>query len=301
MMLILHNLILLMLAPAMLGVINKTKAWFSGRTGAPIIQPYFTLAKLLRKGAVYSDTTTWIFRTAPIITLSAALVAAMIIPIPGSRAPLAFGGDLFLFAYLLGVMRFATVLGALDTGSSFEGMGASREVTFAALAEPVLLLSLGAIAWLTKSTSLSEINTHITMALWAHSAAPMTLICVALFTVFLAENSRLPVDDPNTHLELTMIHEVMILDHSGPDLAFIHLAASIKHWLIAALIAGIIVPSSDMHPRPALLAWIGVMVLIAMLTAGIESSIARLRLLYIPKLLVGASAISFVAVMLVLR
>lgn len=301
MILIFHNLILLMLAPAMLGVINKTKAWFSGRTGAPIIQPYFTLAKLLRKGIVYSDTTTWIFKAAPIITLSAVLVAAMIIPIPGSRAPLAFSGDLFLFAYLLGLMRFVTVLGALDTGSSFEGMGASREVTFAVLAEPVLLISLGTIAWITKSTSLSDMNAHITVSLWAHSAAPMTLICVALFAVFLAENSRIPVDDPNTHLELTMIHEVMVLDHSGPDLAFIHLAASIKHWVIAALIAVIIVPASDMNPRVAQLAWLGVMVLIAILTGVIESSIARLRLVYIPKLLVGASAISFVAVMLVLR
>jgi len=298
---ILYNLILLSLAPALLGVINKTKAWFAGRTGAPLLQPYFTIAKLLRKGAVYGDSTTWIFRIAPTISLAAVLLAAMILPIPGSRAPLAFDGDLFLFAYLLGLMRFVTVLAALDTGSSFEGMGASREVTFAALCEPILLLSLAGAAWITKGTSLSDINAQISGTLWAHAAPQMALICVALYTVFLAENSRLPVDDPNTHLELTMIHEVMVLDHSGPDLAYIHIAASIKHFVIAGLIAGLIVPSAHITPPLALMAWAGVMLVIALLTGFIESSIARLRLEYIPQLLVGATAISFVAVMLVLR
>lgn len=301
MMPIIYHLLLLTLAPAMLGVINKSKAWMAGRTGAPILQPYFNLAKLIRKGAVYSQATTWIFRTAPAVSLASVLVAAMIVPIPGLRTPLSFGGDIFLFAYLLGLMRFVTVLAALDTGSSFEGMGASREVTFAALAEPVLLLSLASIVWMTESTSLSTIGTQISLSLWSQSAAPMTLLCIALYAVFLAENSRIPVDDPNTHLELTMIHEVMVLDHSGPDLAYIHLAAAIKHWILASLLAGFIIPSAGMDPHIALVAWLGGMLSVSLLTGLIESSIARLRLLYVPQLLVGATAISLVVVMLVLR
>ena len=137
-----HILLALALAPLLLGVINRTKAFFAGRNGQPLFQLYYDLAKLLRKGAVYSRTTSWVFRAGPIVGLAAVVLATAIVPLAGVGAPLAFAGDLVLFAYLLGLMRFFTVIAALDTGSAFEGMGASREVQFSALAEPVLFLSL---------------------------------------------------------------------------------------------------------------------------------------------------------------
>ncbi|PKN18816.1 MAG: hydrogenase, partial [Deltaproteobacteria bacterium HGW-Deltaproteobacteria-22] len=219
----------LLLAPLLQGIVNRTKARFGGRRGQPLLQAYFDLLKLLRKGAVYSRTTTWIFRAGPSIGLAATLVALTLIPI-GRGAPSAmhFTGDLFLLAYCLGLVRFFTVLAALDTGSAFEGMGASREVQFSALAEPALIVALAALARLSGHLSLSDITAAIGVTSWEVAGPALALIALALFVVFLSENSRIPVDDPNTHLELTMIHEVMILDHSGPDLAFIEYGAALK-------------------------------------------------------------------------
>ena len=151
----LQPLFALLFSPLMLGVINRTKAWFAGRRGQPLLQAYYDLYKLLRKGAVYSGATTWVFRAGPVVGLSAVLIALMLVPLGGQPAPLAFPGDFILLAYLLGLMRFFTVAAALDTGSSFEAMGASREVTFSALAEPALLLGLAVVARQTASLSLS--------------------------------------------------------------------------------------------------------------------------------------------------
>ena len=167
----------------------------------------------------------------------------MLLPFGGSRAPLSFAGDIILFAYLLGLARMFTVLAALDTGSSFEGMGASREVLFSALAEPSLLLALAAVTRQTGSVSLSDMHLALSTTAWGHSALLLNLVAVVLLVVFLAENSRIPVDDPNTHLELTMIHEVMVLDHGGPDLAFILYAAALKLWLFGALIVDLVIPA----------------------------------------------------------
>jgi formate hydrogenlyase subunit 4 len=293
----LNILLGLLFAPLFLGISNKTKASFAGRTGQPLLQSYYDIIKQLQKGAVYSKTTSWIFRAGPVVGLSAILVALVIVPLGGIAAPLAFSGDLLLLAYILGTMRFFTVIAALDTGSSFEGMGASREVLFSALAEPAFLIGLAAIARETGVLSLSQ------MLPAAHFFSPeVVLVVIALLVVFLCENARIPFDDPNTHLELTMIHEVMVLDHSGPDFALILYSSALKLWVLGLVIVGMVFPSSADYfwPVPVFMALCG-LILLAVIVGVIESTMARLRLLRIPQLLVAAGSLSAFAFILVLR
>jgi formate hydrogenlyase subunit 4 len=296
-----HCLLALGLAPLLLGLVTRTKAMVAGRSGQPLLQPYHDVAKLLRKGAVYGRTTTWVFRMGPVAGLAAVLTALTLVPFAGAAAVWSFPGDVVLFVYLLGVMRFVTALAALDTGSSFEGMGASREVTFAALAEPAILLGLAATMRLTGSTSLSTMYPGLGITTWTHAAPALALVAAALLVVFLAENGRIPVDDPTTHLELTMIHEVMVLDHGGPDLAFILYAAALKLWLLGALLTGLLVPVHTGSP------WLDTgiatvaMAALAVATGLVESSMARLRLVHVPQLLAGAGVLAALALMLVLR
>ncbi|MBN1490559.1 MAG: NADH-quinone oxidoreductase subunit H [Phycisphaerae bacterium] len=294
-------LLALVLAPLLPGVINKVKAFVAGRTGPPIVQLYHDMFKLLGKGAVYSETTTSVFRFAPLAGLAAVIVALTLLPIGSVRALLAFPGDLVLLAYLLGLMRFLTVIGALDTGSSFEGMGASREVQFSALAEPVLMLTMVALARQADNLSLSGIYPAITGNTWVQAGPALAMISAALLAVSLAENARIPVDDPNTHLELTMIHEVMVLDFSGPDLAFIHYAAALKLWVFGSLLVGLCLPLRTGQALADVGAFLAGMFLFATVIGIIESTMARLRLLRVPQMLVGAGAIAIVALVLVLR
>jgi formate hydrogenlyase subunit 4 len=283
-------------APLLLGVINRTKALFAGRVGPPLLQPYYDLARLLRKGAVYSTTTTWVFRAGPMVGLAALVVAAAIVPFGGNSAPLVFDGDIVLLAYLLGLARLATVLAALDTGSAFEGMGASREVWYSALAEPVLFLGIGALARETDTLSLFDIQAGLSGR--GGLSLTQALVAAALLVVFLCENARIPVDDPNTHLELTMIHEVMVLDHSGPDLTFILYGAALKLWLLGALMVGMLLPPWTglfFVDLPLALAGMGAL---AVGVGVIESTIARLRLVTVPQLLVGAGTFSVLALLL---
>jgi formate hydrogenlyase subunit 4 len=290
----------LLLAPLLAGVVNRTKAVFAGRTGPPLLQMHRDLAKLVRKGAVYSRTTTFVFRAGPVVGLGALLAAIAIVPSAGAPALLSFPGDLVLFVYLLALARFAAVLAALDTGSSFEGMGASREVQFAALAEPALLLGLAAIARQTGSLSLSGMLGTVTGGVWSSAGPALALVAAALLVVFLAENSRIPFDDPNTHLELTMVHEVMVLDHGGPDLAIIELASAIKMWILGSIVVGILVPVRTGSPLVDAGAFLAGMAALGVLTGIVESSMARLRLSSVPQLLVGAGALSALALILVL-
>jgi formate hydrogenlyase subunit 4 len=291
----------LVLAPLLLGIINRTKSAFGGRRGPPLCQAYFDLAKLLRKGVVYSRTTTWIFRAGPMIGLSAAVAALSLLPVAGTPAVFSFGGDLVLFAYGLGLMRFCTVLAALDTGSSFEGMGASREVQFSALAEPALILGLAALARMTGSLSLSSIYSKISPELWQTTGPAMALAAAAFLIVCLVENSRIPFDDPNTHLELTMIHEVMVLDHSGPDLAFILYGAALKLWVLGALIVNIFLTPLGLTGGVALGGLVLGMMLLAVVIGIVESVMARLPLLRVPQLLIGAGSLSLLAFVLAVR
>jgi len=287
----------LLLAPLLLGIINKTKAFFAGRTGQPLFQAYLDIIKQLRKGAVYSQTTSLIFRAGPVIGLASVLIALAIVPLGGVAAPLAFSGDLLIFAYILGLMRFFTVLAALDTGSSFEGMGASREVLFSALAEPALLIGLAAIARETHAMSLSQMLPAVSFL-----SPEVVLVTVALFIVYLCENARIPFDDPNTHLELTMIHEVMVLDHSGPDFAFILYGSALKLWVLGLIIIGIVFPaSSGSFWFISVISAIGGLFFLAVIVGIIESTMARLRLIRIPQLLVAAGSLSLFAFILVLR
>src|SRR5208337_114635 len=201
-----------------------------------------------------------------------------------------------LAAYLLGLMRFFTILAALDTGSSFEGMGASREAFYSALAEPALLLGLAAMAAQSHSMSLSAMYAAVTPSAMTSFAGPaLLLVATALLIVFLAENARIPIDDPNTHLELTMIHEVMVLDHGGPDLAMIQYGAMLKLWLLGTLLVGILVPVRSGWWGVDLAAGMGGMAVLAALVGAIESTIARLRLVRVPQFLVAASVLSILA------
>jgi formate hydrogenlyase subunit 4 len=293
-------LLALVLSPLLPGIINRIKALFAGRRGTPLLQIYFDLWKLLHKGAVYSRTTTWIFRAGPMLGLAAVLTAAMLVPLGNFPALIAFPADFLLFAGLLGLMRFFTVLAALDTGSSFEGMGASREVFFSALAEPALLVALATLARQAGSYSLSTLLGQVAGGHWLHLGPVLALVMIALMIVLLAENARIPVDDPNTHLELTMIHEVMVLDHGGPDFAFIVYGAALKLWLLAALVVGMVVPATG-APGLDLALVMGGMFAVAVVVGVVESVMARLRLAMVPQLLVGAGALAAAAFLLGLK
>lgn len=290
-------LLALILSPLLPGVINRTKALFAGRRGQPLLQTYFDLWKLLQKGAVYSRTTTWLFRTGPMLGLAAVLMAATLVPLGHFPALIAFPADFILFAGLLGLMRFFTVVAALDTGSSFEGMGASREAFFSALAEPALLVALATLARQAQDLSLSTIFNQVSGGHWLQAGPVLALVFIALMIVLLAENSRIPVDDPNTHLELTMIHEVMVLDHGGPDFAFILYSAALKLWVLAALVVGMVVPATE-APWLNLVLSVGGMFAVAVIVGVVESVMARLRLLLLPQLLVGAGALAAMAFLL---
>ncbi len=292
-------LLYLALPPLLLGVVNRVKALLAGRQGPPLWQLYADLWRLARKGAVYSRTTTWVFRAGPVVTLAGVATAGLFMAFGGAPAALSFSGDFILFAYLLGLARFATVLAALDTGSSFEGMGAAREVSFASLAEPATFLALLTVARATGSTSLSGMLGPALPGAWARAAPALLLVTIALFVVALAENSRVPVDDPNTHLELTMIHEVMVLDHSGPDLALILYGASLKLFLFGALFTRLALGVAG--GTAGLVLFLAGMFAFAALVGAVESTMARLRLVRVPQLLVGASVLSAFGLVLLLR
>jgi formate hydrogenlyase subunit 4 len=296
-----HLLLAFALAPLLLGVVNRTKAVFAGRTGPPLLQGYCDLLKLLRKGEVRSRTTTWVFGTGPLVGRAATAVAAATLPMAGAAAPIAFPGDFVLLAYLLGLARFFTVVAALDTGSAFEGMGASREVALSALVEPTLFLGLVALGRRAGAFSLSGMYQAATPELWAHAGPELALVAVALMVIVLAENSRIPVDDPNTHLELTMIHEVMVLDHSGPTFAGILYGAALKLWVLGALFVGLVLPVRTGNPWLDGAAFLAGMLGLAVVIGVIESVMARLRLVRLPQMLAGAGALAALALVLSFR
>jgi formate hydrogenlyase subunit 4 len=212
-----------------------------------------------------------------------------------------FGGDFILFANLLGLARFATVLAALDTGSSFEGMGAAREATYSAIAEPALFLGLVSLARSTGALDLSHMLGSQLHPVWWTDGPALLLVGLAIFVVALAENARVPVDDPSTHLELTMIHEVMVLDHSGPDFAIVQYGASLKLYLFGALIVRLALGALAGEPWLAFFGFLVGQLLFAVAIGCVESTMARLRLLRVPQLLIGASALSAFALVLLLR
>jgi formate hydrogenlyase subunit 4 len=296
-----HILLALTLPPLLLGVIAKTKALFAGRVGPPLLQAYYDLIKLFRKGSVFSTTTTWVFRAGPVVGLVTAAVPVLLIPMANSGAPVSFTGDLILLAYLLGLGRFFTASAALDTGSAFEGMGAAREVTFACLAEPAFFLGLLVLAKLSGSLQLAGMLGSSVAAHWLTAGASLALVLLSWFIVLLAENARIPFDDPNTHLELTMIHEVMVLDHSGPALGMILYGAALKLFLFAALVVRLAVPLATGSPWLDWPLFVGGMLAVAVIIGIVESTTARLRLTHIPVLLLAACLLSAFGVVLAVR
>ncbi len=296
--LLLHLAVVVLLPWPLVGLVNRTKAAWGGRRGASLWQPWRDVKRLLGKQAVYSQTTTFLFQLGPLVLLGSTLVSALLVPVLGGAVPLGFEGDLVALAYLWGIGRLALVLSALDTGSPFEGMGAAREMSFGAVLEPVLFLALGSLAALTGHTSLATLL-HPEGGGWEQwvvtGAAAM-----ALFVTLTAESARVPVDDPQTHLELTMIHEVMVLDHSGPELAAIQTAAALKLTLAATWIAALLNPFS---PSTAPFSCAGFNLAaalgLAVVVGTVESLMARLRMRAIPQYLLFALFLGLAAVLAV--
>lgn len=297
----LHVLVAAAAPPLLLGVINKVKAGFAGRVGPPLLQPYYDLLKLMRKGSVFSTTTTWVFRAGPVVALATTLFAALLIPLAGPLAPISFTGDLVLLAYLFGLGRFFTAAAAMDTGSSFEGMGAAREVTFACLAEPAFFLGLVVLAKSAGSLRLADLLGVSLWANWTTAGAALALVLAGWFIVLLAENCRIPFDDPNTHLELTMIHEVMVLDHSGPALGMVLYGAAVKLFVFAALLVRLALPVATGNPWTDWPLFLAGLLAVAVAVGVVESAMARLRLIHVPTLLVAACLLTGFGVVLIGR
>ena len=293
--------VLLLLAPLLPGVATRTRALLTGRRGAPVYQLYLDLWKLLRRGVVYSRTTTSVFRLAPTVVAGTTVLAAMLLPLDGRSGLLGFVGDMLAFAGLLGLGRFLLVLAALDTGSSFEGMGASREVTFASLIELGLFFAFATLSVMSRELSLAGIFSGPLSRPGPGTTASLVMVAAGLFALLLAECARVPVDDPATHLELTMIHEVMVLDHSGPDLALLLYAGALKLAVFAALVIILLLPRATLPVAPWLAILVAGLAVVSMSVGVVEAAVARLRLPRVPLYLAGASALAGFGLLLVLR
>jgi formate hydrogenlyase subunit 4 len=298
---LLHVLVALGLPPLLVGVIARTKSLFAGRVGPPVLQPYHDLIKLFRKGSVFSTTTTWVFRAGAVVPLVTSAIAVLLVPLAGKQGPISFPGDMILLAYLLGLGRFFTASAALDTGSAFEGMGSAREVTFACLAEPAFFLGLLVLARLSGSLQLAGMLGGALGSRWATAGASLALVLISWFIVLLAENCRIPFDDPNTHLELTMIHEVMVLDHSGPAFGMILYGAAMKLLVWSALVVRLCVPVATGWPWLDWPVFVAALLAVAVAIGVVESTMARLRLTHIPILLMAACLLSAFGIILLLR
>lgn len=292
--LVIAQLLIVLLMPiAMVGLVNRTKSLWAGRKGPPLAQSGWDWLRLLHKQPVYSDVATALFRAGAWVVLVASLLAALIAPIFGPVAPLQFSHDFIFFAYTLGLARLFLMLSAMDVGSSFEGMGAAREASFTAFVEPALFLLIGAASLATGQTSFAGLigDLHQTES-FAWLVLPAVMV---LFVLLQAEASRVPVDDPLTHLELTMVHEVMILDHSGPELAAMQYASALKMTIYAGLIAALLNPFDPrLAPLASVLVSLFVMAAVAVAVGCVESLVARFRLRLVPRYLMLASLLAAV-------
>jgi formate hydrogenlyase subunit 4 len=284
-------------SPLLSGIVNKFKARLAGRLGASVLQPYFDVVRLARKETVYSRESSFISRLAPVVVWSTTAFAMLLLPVGPFTAPISFDGDFILLAYLLGLGRFFQILAALDVASSFEGMGASREARFAVFAEPIFFFTFGSLALVTRHFSLQSILSGIA---WDKPLFPIFMLVssISIFFLMITECSRMPVDDPNTHLELTMIHEVMILDASGFDLMLYQHAASLKLLLYAFLICGLVNPFGWLNPAAGVALFVGVLVVLAAGLAAIETLMARFRLVLVPQFLLYAAVIGVLNILI---
>lgn len=293
---ILLNIVALLVMPVLVhGVINRVKARWAGRVGPPIFQLAFDLWRLAHKTPVYSEVTTPVFRVGPAITLVTSLASACIVPLAGGDAIVSFPFDFVWFAYVWSFGRVALMLGALDTGSAFEGMGASREATFSTLLEPVLFLVAGALCLHAGVRTFAgalvpHLDNPASAVLWLGAVA-------ALLIVIQVEAARMPVDDPTTHLELTMVHEVMVLDHSGPELAMLQASAAIKTFVAIAVTATLLDPLSGRGTFAGVVAHLGICFAVAIGLGLVESLIARLKLRIVPPYIVVALVAAAIALL----
>ena len=295
--LVVHLLLTLAMPVLLVGLVNRTKSWWGGRRGPGLLQSGWDLLRLLRKRPVVSQVSTPLFRAGAWVVLAASLLAAQIAPVLGGVAPLQFAHDFVVFAYTLGLARLFLMLSAMDVGSSFEGMGSAREASFTSFIEPALFLLAGTALIGSGQTSFAGLLGH-----W--QAAPgfgwMVLpVVLVLFVLLQAEAARVPVDDPLTHLELTMIHEVMVLDHSGPGLAAMQYAAALKMSIYAGLIAALLNPFDvQADPLMATAAAVLLMAVVAVAVGCVESLVARLRMKHVPPYLMIATALAALALVL---
>jgi len=291
---------LLVLAPLLKTAIKKMKARLQNRQGPPLLQGYYDLAKLLRKEPVRSETASWVFVAGPRVYFGAAVAATTLVPVLMAAAPLEGAGGILLLVGTLALGRFALATAALDTGSAFGGMGASRDMTIAALAEPALMLGL-----FTSALAAGSLNVGgLVRSGLQHGVAfhPSDLLAFAgLFIIVVAETGRIPVDNPATHLELTMIHEAMVLEYAGPDLALVEWASAVKELLYLTLLVDLFVPAGIATSAApialvvALLAWAGKVFLLAIGVTIVESTNAKLRLFRVPELVSVSLGLAFLA------
>jgi len=295
-------LIVMFGAPLLVGVIRKVKARMQGRRGAGVFQPYADIRKLLSKEAVVSENTSWIFRFTPYLLATTMLLSALIVPVLTTRVALGFMGNIIALMYLFLLGTFFLALAGLDAGSAFGGMGSSREVAIAALAEPTVLIAIFGIALRANTTSLDGIITRFASEPLLMLNAGHLLAFFALFIVALAENGRLPVDNPATHLELTMIHEAMVLEYSGRHLALVEWAAGMKLFLFLTLLSNLFFPwgvALTNTPLTILIAFLALtlkLLLFAGVIAFAETAVAKLRLFRVPELLAGSFTVALLAV-----
>lgn len=294
---------LLLLAPLFTGCIRNWKAKLQNRRGPPVWQPYLDLAKFFQKDMVISEHASWIFHVTPHLVFITALLAGLMVPLVCAQAPLSLFGGVLALISLLALGRFFLALGGLDTASAFGGMGSSREVTIAAIAEPAMMLSIFTVAISAGSTNLSHIIEASQGPAWKFFNPAHALAFVALFIVLLAETGRIPIDNPATHLELTMIHEAMILEYSGRYLALIEWAASLKQLVFMALLANVFFPigiAPTWHASTIALATVGFIGKVFFLSAAVvivETTNAKLRLFRVPDLLSAAFVLATMALL----
>jgi formate hydrogenlyase subunit 4 len=292
-------LLLILVAAFFPGIILRVKSIASGRKGPGIFQPLKDLMVLLKKGSVFSNTTSIIFQVAPTIALATVIVAMLIVPVANQEAVFAFEGDFVFFAYLLALGKFFMIISALDTGSGFEGMGANREALYSMLVEPAFFILIATFAMFTGYTSFSDILTHFHIAGNYYVVIFSIIGAYVLLQISMIENSRVPVDDPKTHLELTMIHEVIILDNSGFDKALIHIGSYLKFALYGALISSFLIPA-NWSLTWQITSFIGIQALIAASIGILESFRARNKMVKNSQYILTLSAITVVAFVIVL-
>lgn len=283
------------------GILIRTRSIASGRKGPGILQPMKDIIRLLKKGAVFSNTTSIIFQIAPSIYFASVIMAILVIPLGEYKGVISFEGDFVFFAYVLGTGKFFNIISALDTGSSFEGMGASREALFSMFAEPAFFILMGSFALLTGNSSFQEIFSSLHFGSYISYILGI-LSTVVLVMITLVENSRMPFDDPNTHLELTMVHEVMVLDNSGFDLGIILYSTNLKFAMYGALIANLFMGSFPLYLTIPI--FFGFQLLFAISVGLLESFTARFRMNHNAQYILILSSVSlliFLGVLLVLE